>query len=258
MGQSGSIPQVTRNYTDPLHLRLHFTYDPTTTEIYAKPRPYTAAQVATLVRTDWPSFFNKSIAFGGGCDSPEQHYTSDDTDIDKGRTCLDIPPKRIRLTSADIREVREVTPRDATTTARRFRIDIVTKLVKNTSEPVQAYLDAHQASRNKYLVRVGTSYPLDKLVHEAFATVQQHWMGGGWLQAVNQKRSTAGRGDIYPDTTRGASSWYQYVQETQGASRNTRKGTRATVFGHNPEEPEDEPPVSQDQDRPSHPVHRFS
>jgi len=233
MGQSSSIPQVTSNYTDPLHLRLRFHYDPF--ELYAKPRPYTTAQVAKLVRSDWPTFFNffnssDSIAFG-----PEQpRYKSDD--IVNGHTCLYIPPKRIHLTSANIREVREVHvgSRD-TTTARQFCIDIVTQLVKNPPKPVQTYLD--KVSRGKYLVRVADSYPLDKLVHDAFTTVQHHWLSGGWLQAdwresssVNQKRlrSTTGRGDIYPDTTtRGAPLWYEYVPAPT-PSKHTRKRTLST------------------------------
>lgn len=209
MGQSSSNPQVTANYTDPLHLRLHFHYDPSKSELYEKPRPYTTAQVAKLVRSDWPTFFNTSIAFGGGCDSPEERYKSDD--IVDGRVCLYIPPKRIRLTSADIREVRSKAGSSETATPMKFCIDIVTHLVKNSPNTVQTYVD--KVSPKKYLVRVGDSYPLDALIHDAFLTVQHRWMSGGWLQGVGvaHTRSTNGRGDIYPDTTRGAPLWYEYV-----------------------------------------------
>lgn len=216
MGQSGSVPLVTSTYTNPLHLRLHFQYDPATSELYQKPRPFTTAQVKTLVSRDWPAFFNKSISFGGGSDSPERYYKSDE--MVNGRTCLYLPPKRIHLKSSDIREVREVTGQNQT--VRRFCIDVVTQLIKNTPKPVQTYVD--KVYRNTYIVRVGPSYPLDKLIKEAFMTVEHQWMGGGWLQAVDRKRSAAGRGDIYPDTTKGASSWYEYVPHTT-PRKTTRK-----------------------------------
>lgn len=235
MDQAKSIPQVTPNYTDSLHLRLHFHYDPSESELYAKARPYTTAQVIKLVRTDWPTFFNTSISFGGGCDSPEQRYKSND--IVDGRTCLYIPPKRIRLLSTDIREVRELpgkTRSSETLTQRKFCIHVITHLVKNSPKPVQRYVD--KISCGKYLVRVGDSYPLDRLVHDAFETVQHRWMSSGWLQAIDQKRrSTNGRGDIYPDTTtHGAPLWYEQVSSPKISdppqpAKYTRKRTHVTT-----------------------------
>ena len=67
MGQSGSVPQVTRDYDEPLRLRLRFQYDPDKTEVKT---PFTAKQVATLVRIKWPPFFNRLTAFGGGWGTP--------------------------------------------------------------------------------------------------------------------------------------------------------------------------------------------
>lgn len=79
MGQTGSVSQVTRDYDEPLHLRLHFTYNPT--EYYfdysVSNTPFTAKQVATLVRTKWPPFYGVNdswplcLGFCGGHHRPK-------------------------------------------------------------------------------------------------------------------------------------------------------------------------------------------
>ena len=226
MGQTGSVPQVTRNYDEPLHLRLRFTYDPTEydDDNSVGNTPFTAKQVATLVRTKWPPFFNEKIIFGGGCDAPERYYKSDEVD-NQNRECLYIPPKRIHLKSSDVRDVKETTASGETT--RRFQIELVTRLVNNTTKPVQTYVDKFH--KGTYTVRVAKSYPLDKLVREAFLTVEHQWHGGGWLEPCAYKQYVKG-GDLYFDK-----HWYEYVpneptkakpQTAAAAKGKAQKGTR--------------------------------
>ena len=231
MGQTGSVPQVTRDYDEPLHLRLHFTYNPVEydDDNSVGNTPFTAEQVATLVRTKWPPFFNSKIIFGGGCDDPYRYYKSDEVD-NQNRICLYIPPKRIHLKPGDVRDVKETTASGET--KRRFQIDLVTRLVHNKTEPVQTYVDDKTGT---YIVRVAESYPLDKLVREAFLTVEHQWHGGGWLEPCAYKQYVKG-GDLYFDK-----DWYEYVpneptkaQPKTGAAakgkahKGTRRKPRAT------------------------------
>ena len=78
----------------------------------------------------------------------------------------------------------------------------MTRLVNNTTKPVQTYVDAKNGT---YIVRVAESYPLDKLVREAFLTVEHQWHGGGWLEPCAYKQWVKG-GDLYFDK-----DWYEYV-----------------------------------------------
>lgn len=226
MGQTGSVPQVTRDYDEPLHLRLRFTYNPTEydDDDSVGNTPFTAAQVATLVRTKWPPFFNSKIIFGGGCDDPERYYKSDEFDS-QNRICLYIPPKRIHLKPGDVLDVKETTASGET--KRRFQIDLVTRLVNNTTKPVQTYVDKFH--KGTYIVRVAESYPLDNLVREAFLTVENQWHGGGWLEPCAYKQWVKG-GDMYFDK-----DWYEYVpnesmkakpKTAAAAKGKAHKGTR--------------------------------
>ena len=195
MGQTGSVPQVTRDYDEPLHLRLRFTYDPTEydDDNSVGHTPFTAEQVAKLVRTKWPPFFNEKIIFGSGCDAPDRYYKSDEVDS-QNRICLYIPPKRFHLKPGDVRDVKETTASGET--KRRFQIELVTRLVNNTTKHVKTYVDKFH--KGTYTVRIAESYPLDKLVREAFFTVQHQWQGGGWLEHFAYKQWVKG-GDLYFD-----------------------------------------------------------
>lgn len=226
MGQTGSVPQVTRDYDEPLRLRLHFTYDPTEydDDNSVGNTPFTAEQVAKLVRTKWPPFFNQNTAFGGGCGAPERYYKSDEVD-NQNRICLYIPPKRIHLKQGDVRDVKETTASGET--KRRFQIELVTRLVNNTTKHVKTYVDKFH--KGTYTVRIAESYPLDKLVREAFFTVQHQWQGGGWLEHFSYKQWVKG-GDLYFDK-----NWYEYVpneptkakpKTTAAAKSKAHKGTR--------------------------------
>ena len=203
MGQSGSVPQVTRDYDEPLHLRLHFTYDP---DVYKIKTPFTTAQIASLVKHKWPSFFNRNTKYGG-CSTPDLNYKSDDVDS-KNRKCLYLPPKRLHLKSSDILDVKKTTKSDKTT--RRFQIDLVTHLVNNTTPPTKAYVD--KCHKGTYTVRVAESYPLDKLVREAFESVQHDWDCGGWLVRFEHKDFVKG-GEIMSMDFDGVNKcvWYEYV-----------------------------------------------
>lgn len=137
-----------------------------------------------------------------------------------------LPPKRLHLKPSDIRDVQETTSSGETT--RRFCVDVVTRLVKNKPKPVQTYLD--KCHKGTYAVRIGESYPLDKLVREAFGTVQHVWNGGGWLEHWAFKQWANG-GDLRFD---GSDAWYEYVpnEEAPASSSNDQKRPRTRSRKH--------------------------